>query len=244
MLAAQNNLYSFTPHNEKVKTPKKKKSTKSSIRENEKEPFKNVDDLKAINQYFIRMGEYRNYMLFTLGCNLSLRGSDLVKLTWGDIFTTDFRYCSEISLIEQKTKKYKLMDLNDTCKAAIEFYLKKEWLKKEDLNLDEVLFPSRKQKTGLNGERFKVSITRTQLGRIVQSAAKEIGLDSEKYGSHSLRKTFGYTYFKETSDIITLQKLFNHDSALDTLRYIGIQKEQILDCYTTVGKSLKEMVEL
>ena len=46
-------------------------------------------------------------------------------------------------------------------------------------------------------------------------------------GTHTMRKTFGYTYYKVTKDVATLMDIFNHSSQAVTLRYIGITEEAI-----------------
>lgn len=52
-------------------------------------------------------------------------------------------------------------------------------------------------------------------------------IGSISIGTHSMRKTFGYHHYQQFRDIALLQKIFNHSSQLITLRYIGIDQEQI-----------------
>ena len=52
-------------------------------------------------------------------------------------------------------------------------------------------------------------------------------------GCHSMRKTFGYHYYKQTKDIALLQKIFNHSSPAITLAYIGIDQDRMDRAYTT-----------
>lgn len=59
-----------------------------------------------------------------------------------------------------------------------------------------------------------------------EHACKKVGLE-ERIGTHSMRKTFGYHHYQQFKDIALLQKIFNHSSQLITLRYIGIDQEQI-----------------
>ena len=54
----------------------------------------------------------------------------------------------------------------------------------------------------------------------------------EKVGTHTMRKTFGYHHYKKFKDIAILQKIFNHSSPQVTLRYIGIEQDQIDESYT------------
>ena len=57
-------------------------------------------------------------------------------------------------------------------------------------------------------------------------ACKAVGLE-ENIGTHSMRKTFGYHHYKQFKDVALLQKIFNHSSQQITLRYIGIEQDQI-----------------
>lgn len=72
-------------------------------------------------------------------------------------------------------------------------------------------------------------ITRVQAYRLLNIVAKKIGL--EEIGTHTLRKTFGYWFYKKTKDIVMLQKLFNHSSPSITLAYIGIEQDEIDEAY-------------
>ena len=42
-----------------------------------------------------------------------------------------------------------------------------------------------------------------------------------------MRKTFGYHHYKQYKDVVILQKIFNHSSQSITLRYIGIEQDDI-----------------
>jgi integrase len=54
----------------------------------------------------------------------------------------------------------------------------------------------------------------------------------ENIGTHSLRKTFGYHVYQKTGGNLGLvQKLLNHSSGADTLRYIGIDREEMDNTY-------------
>lgn len=46
-------------------------------------------------------------------------------------------------------------------------------------------------------------------------------------GTHTMRKTFGYWFYKQTKDVAKLQSLLNHSHPKITLRYIGITDEEI-----------------
>lgn len=111
--------------------------------------------------------------------------------------------------MEKKTGKYKKFPLNDKLKNLIAGYVKGKRDK-------EPLFKS------LWGRRYN----RITAYYMIRDACKKVGLE-EKIGTHSMRKTFGYHHYQQFRDIALLQKIFNHSSQLITLRYIGIDQEQI-----------------
>ena len=67
-------------------------------------------------------------------------------------------------------------------------------------------------------------IERTQAYRILKNACKEAGVDLN-FGTHTLRKTFGYHFYKQYKDLKYLQKLFNHSSINITMEYIDLEKK-------------------
>ena len=61
--------------------------------------------------------------------------------------------------------------------------------------------------------------------QMFQKVAKLLGRDD--IGTHTLRKTFGYHYYKKTKDVATLMEIFGHSSEKITKRYIGINEDEI-----------------
>ena len=59
----------------------------------------------------------------------------------------------------------------------------------------------------------------------MQKLGMEMGRDD--FGTHTMRKTFGYHYYRQTHDIATLMAIFNHSSQQITKRYIGITEDEI-----------------
>jgi len=70
------------------------------------------------------------------------------------------------------------------------------------------------------------AISRQRAYDILNKAARATGIH-ERIGTHSLRKTFGYFAYKNGVYLAMIQKLLNHSSQTETLRYIGITQEQI-----------------
>lgn len=146
----------------------------------------------------------RDQILFKLGISTGLRCGDLVALTVGQV-----KGKSSFKIREGKTKKERTVYLNSLM-ADIADYI-------DTLPMETVyLFPSRK------GDSH---ISTTQAYRIIAKAGEMIGNSS--IGTHTMRKTFGYTYYQATKDVATLMEIFNHSSQKITLRYIGITEEPI-----------------
>ncbi len=155
--------------------------------------------------FWLRRTNYpeRDTFLFIFGINNGLRMSDIVKLKVRDI-----KYEKRPIIIERKTGKRKVLYL-DNLQDVIAEYIEG----KED---DEWLFPSRQQ-----GGHIKVNTVYKQYQKIADN------LGRRDIGTHSLRKTFGYHYYRKTRDIATLMEIFNHSSEKVTKRYIGITTDEI-----------------
>jgi integrase len=158
-----------------------------------------------------------------MGINTALRISDLLALTVGDAADLKEKICGAIELREEKTGKTKAFPLNRVIREALAEYLAGLAGQKADrgLDLSSPLFPSRKG---------GMAMTRWRARQILNAAGDAVGLDN--IGTHSLRKTFGYHVYQRTGGNLGLvQKLLNHSSSADTLRYIGIDREQMDNTY-------------
>ena len=169
---------------------------------NEVQPIKDVKKINEIKIYLKNKSD-RNYFLFVLGINVGFRISDLLNLPISSLTGT------HISITEKKTGKSKRFFINPQLRIEIDEYIKGK-------SAEEFLFPSRK------GNR---PITKIQAYNILNEAGTAAGLES--IGTHTLRKTFGYWHYKQFKDVAVLQKLFNHSSPSVTLRYIGIDQDEI-----------------
>lgn len=170
----------------------------------EVQPIRKMEQIQQLKNRLAQNGS-RDILLFSMGINTGLRISDLLKLKVGDV-----RGRNEYILREQKTKKNKRIMLH-AVRKDIEDYIA--------LKFDEeYLFASRK-----GGE----PISRVQAYRILNRAAKDCGL--EEIGTHTLRKTFGYHFYRSNQNVAMLQQLFNHSSPAITLRYIGITQDEIAE---------------
>ena len=171
------------------------------------EPIRKIENLKKLEKYLKKKSQ-RDLLLLTIGTNCGLRISDIVALNVGDV-----RNKSHIQIIEKKTNKFKKFPINAKLKPMIEEYTKGKFS-------NDALFKT----------RFKNRMDRFTAYRVIKTACKTVGL-SEKVGTHTMRKTFGYHHYKKYKDVAMLQKIFNHSSSQITLKYIGIEQDQIDESY-------------
>jgi integrase len=165
-----------------------------------------IRDWEKINKMYVvlRRNSERDFILFLLGVSTGLRISDLLKLK------KEIAFEQYISIHEIKTKKAKQFKIPPYIKKYLVPYAR-------TLNDGDYLFKSR------NGRNQPID--RSWAYRILNDAAKEVGI--RHIGTHTLRKTFGYHFYKNTKDIATLQTLFNHSREDVTLRYIGITQDKL-----------------
>lgn len=171
---------------------------------------------------------YRNKMIFVLGINLGIRGSDLCSLKWSDFFYENMEFKNRTKIQPQKTKnktkKYVSLSFNNTVKNIITEYVNEYPIE----NLDDYVFITTKGK----------HLDRDALGLIVKNVAKEAGIKFN-VNSHSLRKTFGYRTWTNAIDkgeaLSMLQYIFGHSSMKTTMRYIGITQEQVDEIFQNLN---------
>ncbi|MDQ0975888.1 integrase [Neobacillus niacini] len=171
------------------------------------QPIRNKQQLEDMKWSLRRHCSERDYILFVLGCETGLRVGDLLKLKRQQIVELKSKKQKILKVKEGKTQKIREIYI-ENCFGEIFQYAS---------NLDsECLFPSRKG--------YK-AITPTQAYRQLNKAAEFAGVES--VGNHTLRKTFGYWFYKQTKDVAMLQEILNHSHPSITLRYIGITGEEI-----------------
>jgi integrase len=166
------------------------------------QPIRDLETLKDLEDYFKEKNE-RDFAMFLLGIYTGLRISDILNLRVRDIRERNYFEIREI-----KTGKQKRIAINHTLQKGLKSYLR-------DKDGHEYIIKSR---VGKNRP-----ITRERAYGILREAAEEFDLES--IGTHTLRKTYGYHFYKQTNDVALLQRLFNHATPDITLRYIGINQD-------------------
>ncbi len=176
------------------------------------EPIRELKDIKAIKK--LLSDKPRDFCLFVLGINTSLRASDLVSILYDQV--EGLKPGDSLVLKEQKTAKKRTITLNKPAYEAI-----------------RGLLMSRPYKTGdhLFKSQRSASLTVPSVSRLVKGWCRMINLKGN-YASHTLRKTWGYhqrvTFDR---DIPTLMHCFNHSTQRQTLDYLCIQDDEVKNVY-------------
>lgn len=170
-----------------------------------KEPVRDTGKIRQMKEWLLVNKTYRDFFLLYLGLNSAFRIGDLLRLR-----VMDVRNKVEIRIVMEKTNKEVVIPLNAEVQLEIEKYTK-------DKSETAFLFASR--------EGENKAITPKQAQRVLKDAADACGV--ENWGTHSMRKSFGYHFYKLNRDVVYLMNLFGHTSQSQTLVYIGITADEI-----------------
>ena len=155
----------------------------------------------------------RDLCLFVLGINTAFRANELLSIRVGQV--RDLKVGDVLDMRQSKTKAYRQVTLNRRAVEAIQVLLRSR-----AYEADEFLFFSRW------GERLGVP----EVSRKVKSWCKDIRLDGN-YGSHSLRKTWGFWQYKRGTPIPLLMEAFGHQTQRQTMAYLGIQSMEVAQIF-------------
>lgn len=168
-----------------------------------KQPIRDIKKIQDCKDWLLVNKTFRDYLLFTVGLNTGLRISDLVKLKVSDVQNKDM-----LSVIQEKTKKETIIPLNLSIQKELNMYCK-------DKDENDYLFESRRGN----------HISTVMAHYILKEMADSVGIES--FGTHTMRKSFGYHYYKETNDVYFLMKIFGHRNQSQTMSYIGVELDEI-----------------
>lgn len=182
-----------------------------------------IKDKKKIQSLLIHLKgkSERDWLLCKFQLNTGLRISDVVKVRVLDLMTEQSNFKDYFILKEQKTGHLKKIKLNEELRKAV-----KSFIRANSLNNEDYIFESRTKS-------IRVHISVTQAYRILKAAADAVGI--QNFGTHSLRKTWGFFTYKESKyNIGLIISVFNHSSPNVTLRYIGVDQAAKDELYSLV----------
>lgn len=174
------------------------------------EPIRDLKDIESIKK--ILSSKTRDLLLFTMGINNGLRCGDLLRIRVSNV--SHLKPGDTLKIREQKTGKENVLMINKSTHRILKIYL--DEMKPDQ---DDYLFKSRKA----HNQPLSVGT----VNGMMKSWVRSINLKGN-YGTHSLRKTFGYIQRKKFGvSWEVLCKRFNHSSQSVTLRYLGIEDREV-----------------
>ena len=171
------------------------------------EPIRSRVKIRLVEQYLAQTS-IRDKLIFDLGINSGLRVSDILGLDVKDV-----KNKTHVEIKEKKTGKYKRFPLNRKMTKLLKEYTR-------ECEIEDPLFMSIRNKR----------LDRSQVYRKINEACRAVGIGGN-IGTHTMRKSFGYHHYKKYKDVAMLQLIFNHSTPNITLRYIGIDQDEIDDSY-------------
>ncbi|AJG61666.1 DNA integration/recombination/invertion protein [Bacillus cereus] len=174
------------------------------------EALKDISQIEAMKKY-LKEHSQRDYLLFVIGINTGLKITELLSMKFEEVLHEDGTV-KEFYSLPVKDEKFKQdIYLNTKVKEAL-----LEYVQSIDVKRENYVFQSNKTTN---------SISRQQAYRVIHSAAEAVGIVG-KIGTNSMRKTFGYHAYKRGIAIALLQKHFHHATPSETLKYLGISKDE------------------
>ena len=109
----------------------------------------------------------------------------------------------ERAVVIQKTGRPVQFELTEQTREAV-----RGWIAEQELREDDYLFSSRVHESP--------HLSTRQYARIVNRWVESIGLDRNKYGTHSLRRTKAALIYKKTGNLRAVQLLLGHSKLEST----------------------------
>jgi len=178
-----------------------------------KRPLK-VKQIWLIRFFLDREGRMRDRALFDLAIDSKLRGCDLVKMKIGSLVSGP-AIRNRSMVIQQKTARPVQFEITADTRASL-----LSWLERRGGSIDDFAFPSRVNPEG--------HLSTRQYARLVDEWVTAIGLRSEEYGTHSLRRTKAALIYKATGNLRAIQILLGHTKIENTVRYLGVDIDDAL----------------
>jgi integrase len=182
------------------------------------EPIRDRKKIAQIKNQLRGQRRYRDLLLFVVGIITALRISDLLKLQIEHFLDDDQHIKRRFWIKEQKRGKRQEVVVNDSIGETFEEYLAAY----PEITGDRSHFIFFNTKA--NG--FMKPIRRGQAWKVITTICQQVGLRGD-FGTHSLRKTWGYHARMQGVDLVLIMHKLNHESIAYTKRYLGITDDEL-----------------
>lgn len=181
----------------------------------QKKPL-SLQEICKIRDYLAREDKRRDLALFSCAFDTMLRGSDLLKITVGDVQLQDGSIRNEFSLRQKKTNWGMLVALSPHSQKVIA-----DWITYACLKPSNFLFTKKR-------EISAHPISTDQYRKLIKSWTSAIGLDPSDYSSHSLRRTKAVMVYDKTKNIEAVRHLLGHQRLSSTSAYLNTDQRKAL----------------
>ncbi len=182
------------------------------------EPIRDRKKIAQIKNQLRGQRRYRDLLLFVVGINTALRISDLLGLRVKHFLDDQKRIKRCFWIKEQKRGKRQEVVVNDSIQEALDEYLV-AYPGIGSAN-DHFIFFNTKANSYFH------PIRRGQAWKVITTICQQVGLRGN-FGTHSLRKTWGYHARMQGVDLALIMHKLNHESIAYTKRYLGITDDEL-----------------
>ena len=182
------------------------------------EPIRDRKKIAQIKNLLRGQKRFRDLLLFVVGINAALRVSDLLQLRINHFLDEQGRIKRRFWIKERKRGKRQEVVINTSIREALDEYL----VAYPDIGDDKdnfVFFNSK-------AKDYSQPIKRGQAWKSITSICLDVSL-SGNFGTHSLRKTWGYHARMQGVDLALIMHKLDHESIAYTKRYLGITDDEL-----------------
>ena len=182
------------------------------------EPIRDRKKISQIKNLLRGQERFRDLLLFVVGINTALRISDLLDLQITHFLDDQGKIRQLFWIKEKKRGKRQEVVINESIREALEEYLAAYPGIGE--NQKNFIFFNPKN------NNYSRPIKRGQGWKFITSICREVGLRGN-FGTHSLRKTWGYHARMTGVDLALIMHKLNHNSIAYTKRYLGVTDDKL-----------------
>lgn len=184
------------------------------------QPIRDPKKIAQIKNLLRGEKRYRDLLLFTVGINSALRISDLLQLRIDHFIDEAGVNRTTFTIEEQKRGKRNTITINKSMTDALEEYRAAY----PDIEADGMHFVFFNTRTN----DYTKSVSRQTVRNHISNLCHSVGLRGN-FGTHTMRKTWGYHAYKNGVPLVTIMKKLNHSRPDVTMRYIGITDDELAE---------------
>lgn len=182
------------------------------------QPIRDRKKISQIKNLLRGQKRFRDLLLFVVGINSALRVSDMLGLTVADFVDPDGQPRASFLIRESKRGKRTEVVINEAIRDA----LREELAAYPGITDNPEHFVFFNQKRG----GYTQPVSRKLVWRMISELCADVGL-AGNYGTHSLRKTWGYHARMNGVAMALIMHKLNHANVQVTKRYLGITDDEV-----------------